>query len=61
MNWNRVEGNWKQFMGSARVRWSELTHARLEKVDGQREQEAGRVQEARGDAQQAREDRDARD
>jgi len=25
MNWDRVEGSWKQFKGGARRRWSRLT------------------------------------
>jgi uncharacterized protein YjbJ (UPF0337 family) len=60
MNWNRVEGCWKQFTGSAKVKWGEFTEARLDKVAGKREQEAGRVQETAGDAQEAQEGRDAR-
>jgi uncharacterized protein YjbJ (UPF0337 family) len=25
MNWDRVEGNWKQFRGKARQQWAKLT------------------------------------
>ena len=60
MNWNRVEGTWRQFMGAAKVRWAEVTEERLERVEGEREQKAGRVQEDQGTEQEAREGRDAR-
>ena len=25
MDWNRIEGNWKQFKGSAKEKWGKLT------------------------------------
>jgi uncharacterized protein YjbJ (UPF0337 family) len=25
MNWDRIEGNWKQLKGKAKVRWGKLT------------------------------------
>jgi len=25
MDWNRVEGNWKQFKGKVREKWAQLT------------------------------------
>ena len=25
MDWNRVEGNWKQFKGAAKEKWGKLT------------------------------------
>jgi len=25
MNWDRIEGNWKQFKGKAKQKWGELT------------------------------------
>jgi uncharacterized protein YjbJ (UPF0337 family) len=51
MNWNRIEGNWRQMMGSAREKWGELTDDELQQVDGNRERLAGLLQERYGIAQ----------
>lgn len=48
MNWDRIQGNWKQFAGRARQRWGRLTHDELDVLDGRREQLAGQIQEAYG-------------
>lgn len=48
MNWDRIEGNWKQFKGQAQVRWGKLTNDHLDVVAGKREKLAGRIQEAYG-------------
>lgn len=51
MNWNRIEGNWKQMVGRAREKWGELTQDELDQVDGNRERLAGLLQERYGIAQ----------
>ena len=38
MNWDRVEGNWKQLTGQAKEQWGKLTDDDLAKVSGKREQ-----------------------
>lgn len=48
MNWNRIEGNWKQFKGNAKVRWGKLTKDHLDVVAGKRDALAGRIQEIYG-------------
>lgn len=48
MNWNRVEGNWKQLKGSVKEQWGRLTDDDIDVIAGQREQLAGRIQEAYG-------------
>ncbi len=48
MNWNIVEGNWKQFKGKAQQQWGELTDDELDRVEGRREELAGRIQERYG-------------
>lgn len=48
MNWDRIEGNWKQFKGSARQQWGKLTDDQLDTVSGKRDLLAGRIQEAYG-------------
>lgn len=48
MNWDIVEGNWKQFKGKVRARWGKLTDDQLELIAGKRIELAGRIQEAYG-------------
>ena len=48
MNWDQIEGKWKQFTGSARERWGKLTDDDLETVAGKKENLVGRIQERYG-------------
>jgi len=48
MNWDQVEGKWKQFTGSARERWGRLTHDDWEVIGGKKDQLVGRIQERYG-------------
>jgi uncharacterized protein YjbJ (UPF0337 family) len=48
MNWDRIEGNWKQFKGKVHAQWGKLTDDDLEVIDGRREELAGRIQEVYG-------------
>ncbi len=48
MNWDRIEGNWKQLSGKVRQQWGKLTDDDLDVIDGRREQLAGRIQEVYG-------------
>jgi uncharacterized protein YjbJ (UPF0337 family) len=48
MNWDRIEGNWKQLTGKVRLHWGKLTDDDLDRIDGRREQLAGRIQEVYG-------------
>lgn len=48
MNWDRIEGNWKQFTGKVREQWGKLTDDDLTVVAGKRDQLAGKVQERYG-------------
>lgn len=33
MDWNRVEGNWKQFKGAAKEKWGKLTDDDLNVIE----------------------------
>ena len=44
MDWNRVEGNWKQFKGAAKEQWGKLTDDDLNVIEGRREQLEGNLQ-----------------
>jgi uncharacterized protein YjbJ (UPF0337 family) len=60
MDWNRIEGNWKQFKGQAKEKWGRLTDDDLDVVNGQQEQLEGKIQERYGLAKdQAKKDVDA--
>ncbi|TAK48448.1 MAG: CsbD family protein [Xanthobacteraceae bacterium] len=48
MNWDRVEGNWKQVKGSVQQKWGKLTGDDLDVIEGKRVQLVGRIQERYG-------------
>lgn len=48
MNWDRIEGNWKQFRGQVRQQWGKLTDDDMDYVEGRRDQLAGILQERYG-------------
>jgi uncharacterized protein YjbJ (UPF0337 family) len=48
MNWDRIEGNWKQVTGRIKAQWGKLTDDDLDVVAGRREQLAGKIQERYG-------------
>ncbi|HVV47557.1 MAG TPA: CsbD family protein [Bryobacteraceae bacterium] len=48
MNWDRIEGSWKQMTGRAREKWGKLTDSDFEMVAGRRDQLIGRIQERYG-------------
>lgn len=59
MDWDRVEGNWKQFKGKVKEQWGKLTDDDLDTIAGKREQLEGKLQERYGYAKdQARKDVD---
>jgi uncharacterized protein YjbJ (UPF0337 family) len=53
MDWNRVEGNWKQLKGRAKQQWGKLTDDDLTAAAGRREELAGKIQERYGVAKEA--------
>lgn len=48
MNWDRIEGNWKQFKGELQAQWGKLTDDELDEIEGNREKLAGKIQERYG-------------
>jgi len=48
MNWNMIEGNWKQFKGHVKMKWGRFTDDRLDAIAGKRDQLAGGLQEIYG-------------
>ena len=43
MDWDRVEGNWKQMKGKIKEKWGDLTDDDLDKIAGRREQLEGTI------------------
>jgi len=52
MNWDRIEGNWKQVVGKARAEWGKLTDDDFNIVAGRREQLSGKIQDRYGVAKE---------
>ena len=52
MNWDRIQGNWKQVSGQAKAQWGKLTDDDLEVVAGRQEEMAGKIQERYGVAKE---------
>jgi len=48
MNWDAIEGDWKQFKGQVKEQWGKLTDDHLDAIAGKRDQLAGRLQEMYG-------------
>jgi uncharacterized protein YjbJ (UPF0337 family) len=48
MNWDKIEGNWKQFKGRVKEKWGNLTDDDLDRVAGSREQLEGLIQQRYG-------------
>lgn len=48
MNWDQVEGNWKQFKGKVKERWGKLTDDDITSIEGKRDQLVGRLQKQYG-------------
>lgn len=48
MDWNRVEGNWKQIKGKVQEQWGKLTDDDLDQIAGRREQLEGKLQQRYG-------------
>jgi len=50
MNWDQIEGTWKQLKGKAVETWGDLTDDEWDKVKGKREQMVGLLQTKFGKA-----------
>ncbi len=48
MNWDIVEGDWKQFKGKVKTQWGKLTDDNLDVIAGKRDELSGKLQEAYG-------------
>jgi uncharacterized protein YjbJ (UPF0337 family) len=52
MNWDQIEGKWKQYSGKAKEKWGKLTDDDLTTIGGKRDQLIGRLQQRYGIARE---------
>ena len=48
MNWDHIQGNWKQMKGKVKEKWGKLTDDEFDQVAGHRDQLVGKIQERYG-------------
>jgi uncharacterized protein YjbJ (UPF0337 family) len=48
MNWDIIQGKWKELKGQAKEKWGKLTDDDLDRIEGKRDQLVGRVQQKYG-------------
>jgi len=48
MNWDQIQGKWKQAKGSLKQKWGKLTDDDLDVIAGSRDKFVGKVQERYG-------------
>jgi uncharacterized protein YjbJ (UPF0337 family) len=57
MNWDQIEGKWKQLKGSVKQEWGKLTDDDLDYINGSREKLIGKLQERYGIKREDAQDR----
>jgi uncharacterized protein YjbJ (UPF0337 family) len=55
MNWDQIEGKWKQSVGMIKEKWGKLTDDDLTVIAGKRDQLIGKIQERYGITKEAAE------
>lgn len=48
MNWDTIEGSWKQIAGRARAKWGDITGDEWASISGRRDEIVGLVQKRYG-------------
>ncbi len=48
MNTDTIKGNWKQMKGKVKAQWGKLTDDQLDRIEGEKDQLVGSIQEAYG-------------
>jgi uncharacterized protein YjbJ (UPF0337 family) len=48
MNWDQIEGKWKQLRGEMKAKWGRLTDDELDVIAGNRDKLIGKLQEKHG-------------
>ncbi|BBU62803.1 UPF0337 protein [Methylosinus sp. C49] len=53
MEWNQIQGNWKQATGKIKEKWGDLTDDDLTRIQGKRDQFEGELQKRYGKSKEA--------
>ena len=48
INWDQIEGDWKQFKGKIKQKWADLTDDEVEEVGGKKDVLVGKLQKRYG-------------
>ena len=48
MNWDRIEGRWKQMKGTVKEKWGKLTDDEFDQIGGSKDKLVGKIQERYG-------------
>jgi uncharacterized protein YjbJ (UPF0337 family) len=48
VNWDRIQGGWKQMKGKLMEKWGKLTDDEFDRLAGNRDQLVGKIQERYG-------------
>lgn len=48
MNWDQIQGSWKQMTGKVKAKWGDLTDDDLTSIAGRRDQLVGKLQNKYG-------------
>ena len=48
MNWNQIEGKWKEVKGAVKEKWGKLTDNDLDMIAGKRDNLVGKLQQRYG-------------
>ncbi len=55
MNWDQIEGNWKQFKGKAEAKWGDISGNDWQRAKGKRDELVGLIQKHYGRTREAAE------
>lgn len=48
MDWNQIQGQWKQLKGKAKIKWGKLTDDEIDVIEGRRDELVGKIQQRYG-------------
>ena len=52
MNWDQIEGQWKNFQGEIRQKWSKITDSDFDNIGGKKDRFVGMLQEKYGETKE---------
>ena len=52
MNWDQIEGKWKEYKGRVQQQWGELTDDDIDRVNGNKEELEGLLQQRYGQSKE---------